>query len=144
VGNWREETGVPGGWVGGFYQSHRDYVVPNRIINWDGENVIAMKVYQSVGDAGMSIWRPKVTPIIPPAPPITKGDVNGNGKVDIPDATLALRFAVKLDTPTDAQKAAADVNGNGQVDVADVTIILRAAVGLVLLAESPPPMEQVS
>ncbi|MGQ9697158.1 MAG: carboxypeptidase regulatory-like domain-containing protein, partial [Armatimonadota bacterium] len=130
VGNWREETGVPGGWVGGFYQSHRDYVVPNNIVNWDGENVIAMKVYQSVGDAGMSIWRPKVTPIIPPAPPVTKGDVNGNGKVDIPDATLALRFAVKLDTPTDVQKAAADVNGNGQVDVADVTMILRVAVGL--------------
>lgn len=134
VGNWREETGVPGGWVGGFYQSHRDYVVPNRVVNWDGENVIAMKVYQSVGDSGMSIWRPKVTPIIPPAPPVLKGDVNGNGKVDIPDATLALRFAVKLDTPTEAQKAAADVNGNGQVDVADVTIILRAAVGLTRLA----------
>ena len=130
LGNWREETGVPGGWVGGFYQTHRDYIVPNRLVNWDGDNVIAMKVYQSVGDSGMSIWRPKVTPVIPPAPPVTKGDVNGNGKVDVADATLALRFAVKLDTPTDAQKAAADVNGNGQVDIADVTVILRVAVGL--------------
>lgn len=129
-GNWREETGTPGGWVGSLYENHRDYTVPNNLVNWDGDNVIAMHVYQSVGDSGMSIWRPKVTPILPPAPAVMKGDVNGSGKLDIGDVTLALRIAVGLLQPTDAQKAAADVNGDGNVTISDVTILLSVVVGL--------------
>jgi hypothetical protein len=66
-------------------------------------------------------------------PTPTKGDVNGDGKVSVPDATLALRYAVSLATPSAAQLAAADINGDGSVKVADVTQILRAAVGLITL-----------
>jgi hypothetical protein len=59
-----------------------------------------------------------------------KGDVNGSGKLDIGDVTLALRIAVGLLQPTDAQKAAADVNGDGNVTISDVTILLSVVVGL--------------
>jgi hypothetical protein len=65
-----------------------------------------------------------------PNPSALKGDVNGDGSVNVQDATLALRIAVSLLTPTDAQKAAADVNGDGSINVQDATIILRKAVGL--------------
>ncbi|MGQ9525867.1 MAG: dockerin type I repeat-containing protein [Armatimonadota bacterium] len=57
--------------------------------------------------------------------------MNGDGKVSIPDATLALQMAVGLMKPTDAQLAAGDVNKNGKIDIPDVTVILRKAVGLV-------------
>lgn len=64
------------------------------------------------------------------APTVRRGDVTGDGVVNVSDATLALRFAVSLASPTSAQLAAADLNADGAITVADVTRILRAAVGL--------------
>ena len=61
------------------------------------------------------------------------GDVDADGLHSAADARMALRFAVGLDTPTDAQKAAADANEDGAVTAADARLILRMAVGL----ESP-------
>lgn len=63
-------------------------------------------------------------------PPVLRGDINGDGKVGIPDATLALRIAVGLQQPTADQLAAGDLNGNGKIEIAEVTKILRTAVGL--------------
>jgi len=65
-----------------------------------------------------------------PAPAVVLGDLTGDGKVGIPDATLALRIAVGLAKATPEQLAAGDLNGNGKIDIPDVTKILRAAVGL--------------
>ncbi len=59
------------------------------------------------------------------------GDVSGDGKVDVSDARLVLRFAVNLQTPeNDEVKTAADVDGSGSITVADARLVLRAAVGL--------------
>jgi len=66
----------------------------------------------------------------PAKPVVVKGDVNGDGKLGIPDATIALRIAVGLQTATAEQLAAGDINGNGKIDIPDVTRILRTAVGL--------------
>jgi hypothetical protein len=65
----------------------------------------------------------------PPTPSVTQGDLTGDGKVNVQDATLSLRIAVGSITATDAQKAAGDVNGDGKVNVQDTTLILRRAVG---------------
>jgi len=66
----------------------------------------------------------------PPPPAVVLGDLNGDGKVGIPDATLALQIAVGLLKPTDAQLAAGDINKSGKIDIPDVTRILRTAVGM--------------
>ncbi|MGQ9697561.1 MAG: hypothetical protein ACUVRO_06160 [Armatimonadota bacterium] len=66
-------------------------------------------------------------------PPVLKGDVNGDGKLGIPDATIALRIAVGLQQAAADQLAAGDLNGNGRIEIAEVTQILRAAVGLAKL-----------
>jgi hypothetical protein len=66
-------------------------------------------------------------------PPSKLGDLNGDGKVNVQDATISLRIAVGLVTPTDAQKTAGDVNKDGKLNVQDATQVLRAAVGLVTL-----------
>jgi len=58
------------------------------------------------------------------------GDLTGDGKVTVPDATLALQVAVGKAQPTPSQLSAGDLNGNGRIDIADVTRILRKAVGL--------------
>jgi hypothetical protein len=59
------------------------------------------------------------------------GDVNGDGKVNVGDATLLLRAAVGLVTLAADQKTRADVNGDGKVNVSDATLALRFAVGLI-------------
>jgi len=71
-------------------------------------------------------------PVIEEAPPaVVPGDVNGDGKLGIPDATIALQIAVGIiKDPTPQQIAAGDINKNGKIDIPDVTKILRAAVGL--------------
>jgi hypothetical protein len=61
---------------------------------------------------------------------VVRGDLNGDGRVGIPDATLALQIAVGILKATPAQLAAGDLNGNGRIEIAEVTKILRAAVGL--------------
>ncbi|MCD6221185.1 dockerin type I repeat-containing protein [bacterium] len=58
---------------------------------------------------------------------IQKGDINGDGEVDISDVILCLRQAVELDPP---QPDLADINEDGEIDISDVILILRIAVGL--------------
>jgi hypothetical protein len=62
-----------------------------------------------------------------------KGDVNGDGVVNVADAVLALRFAVLLAEPSADQLSAADLNGDGRVTIPEVSTILRAALGLAQL-----------
>jgi hypothetical protein len=67
------------------------------------------------------------------------GDLDGDGRVDLTDALLALRISIGLDPLTADALARADVaplvNGvpqpDGTVDVGDVVVILRKVVGLV-------------
>jgi len=66
------------------------------------------------------------------------GDINGDGKVDITDALLALEASVHLITPTADELTRGDVapmvNGvsepDGRIDIEDAILILRKAVGL--------------
>ncbi|MGQ9696523.1 MAG: Ig-like domain-containing protein [Armatimonadota bacterium] len=64
------------------------------------------------------------------APQVVLGDVNGDGKVSVADATLALRFAIGMQQPTGSQLQAGDLDGNGKIEVKEVTRILRYAVKL--------------
>ena len=66
----------------------------------------------------------------PPAPKAVLGDMNGDGKVGIPDVTLALQMAVGKITPSAAQLTAGDLNKNGKIEITEVIKILRAAVGI--------------
>lgn len=57
----------------------------------------------------------------------TRGDTNGNGRVDSTDARLTLQFAVgKISVLAEPQ--AADVDGDGHVDSTDARLILQYAV----------------
>jgi hypothetical protein len=97
------------------------------------------------------------------APPAGPGDVappGGDGRVDVADAVVALRWATGLEAPSDEARTRADVApaamggvgpGDGRLDVADVVLVLRAATGhatlawpereLELVLEGPGPLE---
>ena len=61
-------------------------------------------------------------------PEAVKGDVNGDGDVDIADAVCIVNHVVGKATPSFVA-AAADVNGDGDVDIADAVRIVNLVVG---------------
>ncbi len=62
-----------------------------------------------------------------------RGDVNGNGKVDLLDAQLVLKAALNLIAQTQEDKLASDVGGDGKVGLDDAQLILKAALNLISL-----------
>lgn len=56
------------------------------------------------------------------------GDLDNNNKVELRDAQLALKIALKIITPTPEQEAAVDVTGDGKVDLFDAQKILKVAL----------------
>ena len=60
-----------------------------------------------------------------------RGDLTGDGAVNLKDAVLALKIAVGSLAPTPGQIAAGDLAGaDGRITIADASVILRLAVGL--------------
>lgn len=58
------------------------------------------------------------------------GDLDGDGKVNLNDATIALKGAVGIITLTDEQIKIADMNNDKKVNLNDANIVLRVAVGI--------------
>jgi len=111
----------------------RNYRIPADLVNWTGDNVIAIHGYHDGGTGGFTAARPMLGATVSAVPAVVKGDLNGDGKVAIADTTIALKIAVGLVTASPAQLAAGDLNGDGKIAINEVTQILRAAVGLVTL-----------
>jgi|GEM_PF-3838006 len=65
-----------------------------------------------------------------------RGDLNGNGKVDISDVVIALRIAVGLQSAGPSEIASADLTGDGRIAIDDASLLLQIAIGLI-----PPPQE---
>jgi alpha-tubulin suppressor-like RCC1 family protein len=88
------------------------------------------------GQLGNATFQPPSfgTPSSTPSVAIPLGDLNGDGKITAADALLALRIAVKLDSPTAADLLVGNMpSGIGQITqitAADALLILRKAVGL--------------
>lgn len=51
------------------------------------------------------------------------GDLNGNGVIDITDATYVQQIAAEVFKPTNTQKICGDVNGSGTIEITDATLI---------------------
>lgn len=58
------------------------------------------------------------------------GDVDGNGSVDVGDATMLLKVFAGLAGDFVPKAAVADVDGNGAVDIGDATYLLKVFAGL--------------
>ena len=99
----------------------RDGVHPNDT----GEQKMAAKWYPA-----LAALLSGTTPPTAPPPTGTRGDVNGNGAVDIVDALLVAQYYVGLNPPGFIQ-ANADTNCNGSVDIVDALSIAQFYVGLI-------------
>lgn len=74
----------------------------------------------STGAQCKAIWEDKT--------PALLGDVNGDGILDISDATIIMKHSIRI--PVDINLAVADFNDDGDVNVKDVTAIQRAIAQL--------------
>lgn len=63
--------------------------------------------------------------------PYTLGDVNDDTYINASDALQVLKFAAKLETPTETQTLAADVNRDGYINASDALMILKYAAKLI-------------
>jgi len=59
----------------------------------------------------------------------TKGDIDGDGLIDVTDVVSMVNFILGLEKPSPGQLWAADMNGDGQIDVLDVVQAIRAILG---------------
>lgn len=59
------------------------------------------------------------------------GDVNGDGKVTIDDATLVQKAIAELIELDDTQKKAADTNSDGKITIDDATMIQKYIAELI-------------
>ena len=63
-------------------------------------------------------------------PDITYGDIDGDGDLDMTDASLVMQY-VNGSEMTEKQIAASDVDGDGDVDMTDVSLILQYVNGMI-------------
>jgi len=61
--------------------------------------------------------------------PVQKGDINGDGNVDLTDAIMALQIAVNIDSGQKIYKAA-DIDNDGKLRIEEAIFILGKAAGL--------------
>jgi hypothetical protein len=58
-----------------------------------------------------------------------KGDVNGDGTVDVADISSIISIMASATVPDASPSGAADVNGDGSVDVADISSVITIMAG---------------
>ena len=63
--------------------------------------------------------------ITPAKPQVTLGDVDDNGKINMDDAALLIRYCNNLTTLTDEQRAAAELNGDSEINMDDAALLIR-------------------
>ncbi len=64
---------------------------------------------------------------------ILMGDIDFNGKVDLNDATMALKAALAIIPLDEKSTFAADIDKDGEVNLPDAVVILKAALDIVKL-----------
>ena len=72
-----------------------------------------------------------LSPSLTYAANLAKGDVNGDGKINIIDVVMVMQHVLNLHTLTADQLSAADVTGEGDINVLDVTKIMKFSLGLI-------------
>lgn len=59
----------------------------------------------------------------------TKGDINGDGRIDEKDVTLIKKYIIELITFSDYEFYLADMNDDKQITLTDMVLVLRVSLG---------------
>jgi hypothetical protein len=89
--------------------------------NYNGTDQFTFKAHDGIAYSNIAT----VTIVVGGLP----GDVNGDTKIDLVDAMLALKILAGI-TPTDTISLSADVNGDNKIGLEELAYILQKAAGL--------------
>lgn len=119
--------------IGDYVRGGWDYSNDPSAVGLDTETMELAKNITLYDADGNLLWgqEPAGGTVIPPVPPDPKdkGDLNGDGSVDISDALLIAQYYIGLTATIDTQ--AADVNCDTVVDIVDALIVAQFSDGLV-------------
>lgn len=109
-------------------------------VNTDGDYVIettkgtTYKIYAAEPMPGSTPSPgPTATPGPTAQPDYAMGDVDGNNAVELSDAQMALKAALKIITLDEKQRKAADIDKNNMIELSDAQNILKAALKIIKL-----------
>ena len=99
--------------------------------NWEELNSQSNVNGYKIGNALIKAFTNDVKePTKPDNPEPIKYDVDGNGTVNVLDATLVQKYVAKITNLTETQKIVADANGDGNISVLDTTHIQKVVAKL--------------
>ncbi|UCE17453.1 MAG: dockerin type I repeat-containing protein [Gemmatimonadota bacterium] len=90
----------------------------------EGDYDLRLTVWDNVGDSLTAFKSITMSHIL-----CTKGDVNGDGAINVLDVVMTVNIILENHDPTPEQFEAADMNGDGAVDVLDVVAIVGIILG---------------
>jgi hypothetical protein len=79
--------------------------------------------------SNMAEYMAGTDPSDPDSKPVAKGDINGDGSVDLKDVIVALQVLVKME-PTCALFREADVNADGKIGMEEAVYVLQKTSGV--------------
>jgi hypothetical protein len=85
--------------------------------------------YGWVDSSGRILWQAMLAGWGQDENGVGRGDINGDGNVNLADGVLALQILVGLE-PSTAVSKEADVNGDGRIGLQEVMYIFQKAAGL--------------
>ena len=94
----------------------------------DGEKYFAWVYYYSAGQQVRGKGTSSYTIIFPNEPEYQKGDINGDGKVDIADVNAVINVMLGK-AAASSYKGNPNVNGQGDIDIADVNAVINLMLG---------------
>lgn len=107
-----------------------EYINGFSFIDFDMSYTVGVEKTMTVYIAGFERTL-RFVPVGEQEPVYITGDVNGDGVVDVTDATLVQQYSAALIGFNDRQSQAADVNFDGVIDVTDATLIQEFSAGLI-------------
>lgn len=111
-------------------QAKLEAVLPVPGMAQPGEYVLLLSAPRADKDNCAAVYAVKVWAVTADDAPLPRGDINGDGVVDVSDVNLAIN--VMLGKEQDATIVArADMDGNGSVDVSDINLVINAMLGKV-------------
>ncbi|MCK4427754.1 MAG: hypothetical protein KAW16_04655 [candidate division Zixibacteria bacterium] len=108
------------------------YTINVSVGNWPAgtDSLFVYAIHQAQGDTCVPI--PLIIDLCVP-PQFLRGDANGDGVIDIADATYLINYLF-INGPAPDPLAAGDATGGGEVDIADVVYLINY-----LFIDGPPP-----
>lgn len=93
-------------------------------------NINVGTAYANIRGIGNYDGAPYITFQILETPQYTKGDMNKDGEISLPDVIKILKIYLSVEEPTEIDNIIGDMNDDGEIGLADVIMLLKVYLGV--------------